>query len=86
MIARDFPYGSVILSMTFTEINSTTELKEGNLTIVFKKKVGVQSRVYSEVPRTHAYKMYYEQKPKEIMSYYSNNIKGQYKVLTVINK
>lgn len=76
MATRVFPYGSVILSMEYVA---------GLLTISFKKKNGMQKRSYENVPTDVAYKLYYENDPKQIMSFYSNNIKQKYIVKEVIN-
>ena len=51
----------------------------GSLSIQFDK----YNRIYSDVPHTVAYKLFYSKTGRATMEIYSNEIKGKYKVLKV---
>ena len=71
-MTRDFPFNPLFAGITF---------KNNELTLLLKKKTGIQVRKYIGVPAEIGSKMFYLNQPKEIMSYYSTKIKNQFKVI-----
>ena len=53
-----------------------------NLAIEFNKG---QIRTYANVPAPIAYKLFYTESASASLTYYSNEIKGKFEVLTVKN-
>lgn len=75
---RDFPYNNRLLSMDYTN-----EV----LKIVFKKRTGgTEERVYEDVPKPVGCKLFYKESAKEVLSYFSKNIKKKFKVKQINNQ
>lgn len=73
MLTCNFLPNTVLKGMTYNA---------GSLKILFCKG---QEREYINVPPPIAYGLFYTKTATETLSYYSNNIKGKYTVLTVKN-
>lgn len=73
MITRAFKRNPVIKSMTYNNENLAIEFNKG------------QIRTYCKVPAPIAYKLFYTGSASESLTYYSNEIKGKFEVLTVKN-
>lgn len=71
-MTRDYPFNPLFAGIT---------IKNNELTLLFKKKNGIQRRTYFDVPKEIGSKMFYLNTPKEIVSFFSNNIKNKFKVL-----
>lgn len=69
MIYTKFPYNPTLLDMSY---------KDEVLTITFKKNN--VKRSYYGVSKLVAYGLYYKTTAAEVLSYYSNQIKGKYTV------
>lgn len=53
------------------------------LKVTFVKKTGLEQRAYAAVPKEIGCKFLYQKATKDVMSYYSNNIRGKFKVQQV---
>lgn len=70
---KTFAPNTVLRSMTYNNENLAIEFNKG------------QIRTYCKVPAPIAYKLFYTGSASESLTYYSNEIKGKFKVLTVKN-
>lgn len=74
MAACVFPFNPVLRAMTYAS---------GVLSLEFKKKTGVERRMYSEVPQEVAYKLFYSKTGADVLAFFSKNIKQKYKVIDI---
>lgn len=74
MLTRSFDKNPVLTAMEYIKDVLHVEFKKG------------QIRSYDRVPAQVAYGLFYTTTHAAALSYYSNNIKGKYTVLTVKNK
>jgi hypothetical protein len=69
MAACIFPYNPVLIGMSI----------DGELmTLEFRKKIGSEKRTYKEVPTDKSYGLFYKKTAKEVMSFYTKNIRKKF--------
>ncbi len=69
---KQFPYNPVIIS---------AEYKPGASEMIITFRKTAESRTYAEVPRDIFYKWYYLATTKELLSYYTKNIRKKFKLI-----
>lgn len=72
-MTKDFPYNKVLVSIDYDAVTSIMKL-------VYRKKIGVEERVYEDVPKEVACPMFYKDSAKELLSYYAKKVKKKFKI------
>jgi len=75
-MTKALPFNPVILTISYSN-----EI----LKIVFKKKIGLEERTYTGVPKEIGCKFFYKESAKDAIKFFSDNIKRKF-VVTKVKK